>query len=72
MKALLSTAPGGPETLAFSDLPSPAAAPGEVVISVKAVGVNFPDVLIIRYAMRPVFSPSQNGDDADKARNMGR
>ena len=43
------------------DLPSPAAGPGEVVISVKAASVNFPDFLIIqnKYQFKPElpFSP---------------
>ena len=55
MKALLSTVTGGPETLVFSDVPEPVAGKGEVVIAVKAVGVNFPDTLIIedRYQFKP-------------------
>lgn len=55
MKALLSTAPGGPETLTFADMPAPAAGAGEVVIDVRAVGVNYPDVLIIedKYQFKP-------------------
>jgi NADPH:quinone reductase len=55
MKALLSKAVGGPETLVLEDLPSPTAKPGSVVVSVKAVGVNYPDVLIIedKYQFKP-------------------
>jgi NADPH2:quinone reductase len=47
MKAMLCKAYGPPETLVLSDVPSPKAGPGQVVITVKACGVNFPDVLII-------------------------
>ena len=47
MKALMSTRPGPPETLELVDAPDPVAEAGEVVIAVKAAGVNFPDVLII-------------------------
>ena len=61
MKALLSKAAGGPETLVLEDVPSPTAKPGWVVVTVKAVGVNFPDVLIIedKYQFKPArpFSP---------------
>ncbi|HEY0435835.1 MAG TPA: NADPH:quinone oxidoreductase family protein, partial [Phenylobacterium sp.] len=61
MKALLSKAVGGPETLVLEDLPSPEAKPGWAVVSVKAVGVNFPDTLIIedRYQFKPArpFAP---------------
>jgi NADPH2:quinone reductase len=55
MKALLSTAPGLPDTLALTDLPDPVAGKGEVVLDVKAVGVNFPDTLIIQdlYQFKP-------------------
>lgn len=61
MKALLSKAPGGPETLVLEDVAAPQAGPGQAVIQVKAVGVNFPDVLMIedRYQFKPPrpFSP---------------
>ncbi|HTO46468.1 MAG TPA: NADPH:quinone oxidoreductase family protein [Burkholderiales bacterium] len=55
MKALLCKAYGGPETLVLEELPSPRPAAGEVVIDVKAAGVNFPDVLIIqnKYQVKP-------------------
>jgi NADPH2:quinone reductase len=61
MKALLSKAPGGPETLVLEEVPDPTPGRGEVRIAVKACGVNFPDTLIIRdlYQFRPPrpFSP---------------
>ena len=55
MKALLSKEVGGPETLVLEDLPSPKAKPGFAVVSVKAIGVNYPDVLIIedKYQFKP-------------------
>ena len=55
MKALLSNATGGPETLVIGDLPTPVAGAGEVVIDVHACSVNFPDTLIIvdKYQFRP-------------------
>ncbi len=55
MKALLSKAVGGPDTLVLEDIASPVAKPGWVVVSVKACGVNYPDVLIIedRYQFKP-------------------
>lgn len=61
MKALLCTRFGPPEFLEVQDLPSPTAGPGEVVISVKAASVNFPDFLIIQnkyqFKPEPPFSP---------------
>ena len=55
MKALLSKAPGGPETLEMSDLPDPAPGNGELLIAVKACSINYPDVLIIedKYQFKP-------------------
>jgi NADPH2:quinone reductase len=55
MKALLSKQAGPPETLELCDLPDPVPAAGEVLIAIKAAGVNFPDALIIedRYQFKP-------------------
>ena len=47
MRALLSTTPGGPETLELADIDYPTAGQGEVVLGIRAVGLNFPDVLKI-------------------------
>ena len=61
MKAVLCKQFGPPESLAFEEVASPKAGPGEVVVSVKAASVNFPDVLIIqnKYQFKPPlpFSP---------------
>ena len=55
MKALRSHQAGGPETLALDEVADPVAGPGEVVIAVRACGINFLDTLIIRdlYQMKP-------------------
>jgi NADPH2:quinone reductase len=61
MKAVVCKAWGLPDSLVVEELPAPAAGPGEVVIDVKAAGVNFPDVLIIqgKYQVKPAlpFTP---------------
>jgi NADPH2:quinone reductase len=61
MKAVLSNSPGGPESLAIAEVPEPEPQSGEIRIRVRAVGVNFPDLLIIedRYQFKPArpFSP---------------
>jgi NADPH2:quinone reductase len=61
MLALLSRQPGGPETLRLETMPDPKPGRDEVVLSVRACGVNYPDVLIIedRYQFKPErpFSP---------------
>jgi len=55
MKALLCKTHGLPDTLVYEDAPDPSPGPGEVVIDMKAAGVNFPDVLIIqnKYQFKP-------------------
>lgn len=55
MKALMSHRAGGPETLVLEEVADPNPGPGEVRISVRAVGVNFPDLLIIQdlYQIKP-------------------
>ena len=48
MKAVICKTLGGPETLVVEDVPSLRAGPGQIVIDVKAAGVNFPDLLIMQ------------------------
>jgi NADPH:quinone reductase-like Zn-dependent oxidoreductase len=43
VKAIVITAPGGPEVLAVRDLPDPVPGPGEVLIQVRAFGLNHAD-----------------------------
>lgn len=61
MKALLSKQVGGPETLVLEEVADPVAGPGQILVSVKACSVNYPDVLVIedKYQFKPPrpFSP---------------
>jgi NADPH:quinone reductase len=61
MKAVLCKEYGPPESLVIEDIASPTPGKGQVVVSVKACGVNFPDTLIIqgKYQFKPTmpFSP---------------
>lgn len=61
MRALLCKELGPPSSLVVEDLPDPVAGPGEVVVRVAAVGLNFFDTLVIqgRYQVKPAlpFSP---------------
>jgi NADPH:quinone reductase len=61
VKAILCQAYGPPESLVVADVPPPVAGAGEVVVSMKAASLNFPDVLIIqgKYQVKPPlpFSP---------------
>lgn len=44
MKVIEITRPGGPDVLAIAERPKPRPVPGEVLIRVKAAGVNRPDI----------------------------
>jgi NADPH2:quinone reductase len=61
MRAVVCKSYGPPESLIVEDVETPRPGPGEVVIRMKAAGVNFPDVLIIqnKYQFKPPlpFSP---------------
>ena len=73
MKAMLSTAPGGPATLVLSELPAPTPGPGEVRIRVRACGVNYPDTLIIedKYQFRPARPFAPGGEVAGEVDQLG-
>jgi NADPH2:quinone reductase len=55
MRALLVEAFAPFETHAIRDMPDPAPRPGEVVIDARAMGLNFPDVLMVegKYQHKP-------------------
>jgi NADPH:quinone reductase-like Zn-dependent oxidoreductase len=61
MRAVLLRKPGPPESLAIETLPDPEPGPGEVVIAIRAAGVNFADVLarqgLYPEAPKPPFIP---------------
>jgi NADPH:quinone reductase-like Zn-dependent oxidoreductase len=73
MKALLSQAPGGPETLSVADLPDPVAGKGQVVVAVKACAINYPDVLIIedKYQFKPPRPFAPGGEIAGVVEAVG-
>ena len=73
MKALLSHEPGGPDTLRLSELPDPVAGPGELLVSVRAAAINYPDVLIIedKYQMRPPRPFAPGGEIAGEVAAVG-
>lgn len=59
MRAVLCRQYGPPERLVIEDVPQPKAGAGQVVVSTKACGVNFPDTLIIqgKYQTKPALLP---------------
>jgi NADPH2:quinone reductase len=73
MKAVLCKQFGPPEALVFQELPSPRPGDGEVVITVKAASVNFPDVLIIqnKYQFKPPLPFSPGSELAGVVKEVG-
>jgi NADPH2:quinone reductase len=73
MKAVLCKAFGPPESLVFEELPSPKPGPGEVVLTMKAASVNFPDVLIIqnKYQFKPPLPFSPGSELAGVVKEVG-
>ncbi len=73
MKALVSKSVGGPDTLVLEELPSPQPGPGQAVVSVKACGVNYPDVLIIedKYQFKPERPFAPGGEVSGVVKAVG-
>ena len=73
MRAVLCKEVGMPEDLVVEDVPSPRPGKGQVVLSVKAAGVNFPDILIIqgKYQFKPEFPFSPGGEVAGVVKEAG-
>jgi len=73
MKAILSKAVGGPETLVLEEVPDPVPGPKQVLLTVKACGVNFPDTLMIedRYQFKPQRPYSPGGEVAGVVEAVG-
>jgi NADPH:quinone reductase-like Zn-dependent oxidoreductase len=71
MKALLSHAPGA--GLSLDEVPDPVAGPGELLIAARAVGVNYPDVLIIedQYQFKPPRPFAPGGELAGVVEAVG-
>jgi NADPH2:quinone reductase len=73
MKSLLSREPGGPETLALTELPDPEPGPGQLLVRVKACAINYPDVLIIedKYQFKPPRPFAPGGEIAGIVERVG-
>ena len=73
MKAMVCKAWGLPDSLVVEELPDLTAGAGQVVIDVKAAGVNFPDVLIIqgKYQFKPELPFTPGSEVAGVVRAVG-
>ncbi len=73
MKAVLCKAYGPPESLVLEDVEPLKPGRGQVVIGVKACGVNFPDTLIIqgKYQFKPPIPFSPGSEVAGVVKEIG-
>jgi len=73
MKAVLCRQYGPPDSLVLEDIPALKAGKGQVVISIKAAGVNFPDTLIIqnKYQFKPELPFSPGSECAGVVKEVG-
>src|SRR5215472_19054036 len=73
MKAVLCKEYGPPDKLVFEDVEPLKPGKGQVVIGVKACGVNFPDTLIIqgKYQFKPPLPFSPGGEVAGIVKELG-
>jgi len=73
MKAVLCKELGPPEKLVVEQVPALKPGKGQVVVSVKAAGVNFPDTLIIqgKYQFKPEPPFSPGGEVAGVVKEIG-
>ncbi|WP_233266852.1 NADPH:quinone oxidoreductase family protein [Tomitella fengzijianii] len=64
---------GGPEALRSTEIPDPEPGPGQVVIDVRAAGVNFPDVLLAagKYQTRPELPFTPGSEVAGEVTRVG-
>ena len=73
MKAILCKSHGLPASLELAETPPPVLQQDEVLINVRACGVNFPDVLIIqnKYQFKPNLPFSPGGEVSGEIASVG-
>jgi NADPH2:quinone reductase len=73
MKAIVCSKFGTPDTLKYQEIKIPNPKEGEILITVKACSVNFPDTLIIqgKYQFKPEFPFSPGSDVAGIIEKVG-
>ena len=75
MRALVCREYGPPEKLVIEDYPDPVPGEGEVLVDIRAAGINFPDVLVIggNYQVKtpPPFVPGNEAAGVVEAVGKG-
>ena len=64
IKGIRAYATGGPEVLQYEDLPAPTPAPGQAVVAIRSIGVNYTDVSSRKGANPPAAFPWTPGREA--------
>jgi len=74
MRALVCSELGPAERLSVREVPDPEPGPGELVLDVRAAGLNFPDTLIIegKYQFRPDLPFIPGGEASGVVSAVGR
>jgi NADPH2:quinone reductase len=73
MKAVLCKQFGPPESLVLEEIDAPSPGPRQVVVEVRACGVNFPDILLIenKYQFKPPLPFAPGGEVAGIVKQVG-
>src|ERR1700742_2588548 len=73
MKTMLCTHHGPPEDMELLELPSSQPRARQVLIAVKACGVNFPDALLLeaKYQFKPTLPFAPGGEVAGIVKQVG-
>ncbi len=73
MKAMLVKELGHPSNMVLEDIPSPTPGKKEVVVTIKACSVNFPDTLMVQgmYQFKPALPFSVGSDIAGIVKEVG-
>ncbi|MGE3295818.1 MAG: NADPH:quinone oxidoreductase family protein [Porticoccaceae bacterium] len=74
MKALVCEAYGPVENLVYRDMPDPVPGAGEIRVAIEAIGVNFPDGLLVegKYQAKPQVPFMPGGEFAGTVAALGR
>jgi NADPH2:quinone reductase len=73
MKALVCRAYGPIDSLAIEEVPDPKPVAGQVLVGVRACGINFPDILVVqgKYQFKPTPPFSPGGEVAGVVEAVG-
>jgi NADPH:quinone reductase len=73
MKALVCHAYGPIDSLTLEEIPNPQPGAGEVLVGVRACGINFPDLLLVqgKYQLKPTPPFSPGGEVAGVVEAVG-